>query len=105
MTLAGVDSLEKAKALADRELWVPRSHAAPLAEGEVYLADLIGCSLTFRGTSRGVITGYWDGAAIPLLEVRTNDNHTAMVPFQDVFLGEIDLVGRTVELRVEWILE
>jgi 16S rRNA processing protein RimM len=105
LKFAGIDSPEEAKLLADFELWVPRDQAAPLEEGEVYLADLIGCSLTFAGEVRGKVTGFLDGAAAVLLEVEKIDGTACVVPFMEVYLGSIDLSGRTVELKVDWILE
>lgn len=105
LKFAGFDTPEASRLLADFELWVPRDQAAPLEEGEVYLADLIGCSLIFAGESKGRVTGYLEGAASILLEVEKTDGSIAMVPFQEVYLGSIDLTGRTVELKVDWILE
>lgn len=101
----GVDTPEDAKLLADFELWVHRDQAAPLGAGEVYLADLIGCSLVFQGQTRGTVTGSLDGAAAVLLEVQKTGGGTCVVPFMEVYLGDIDLSGRTIELKVDWILE
>ena len=105
MKFAGIDSPEEAKKLADFELWVSRDHAARLEEGEVYLADLIGCSLVFAGEAKAKVTGFLEGGATVLLEVEKTGGGTAVVPFQDVYLGSIDLSGRAIELRVDWILE
>ena len=105
LKFVGINSPEEAKLLADFELWVPRDQAAPLKEGEVYLADLIGCSLTFAGEARGKVTGFLEGAAAVLLEVEKTDGSSCVVPFMEVYLGSIDLTGRTVELKVDWILE
>lgn len=104
LKFVGVDSPEEAKLLADFELWVPRDQAAPLEEGEVYLADLVGCSLTFAGEVKGRVTGFLEGAAAVLLEVEKTDGSTCVVPFLNVYLGDIDLTGRTIELKVDWIL-
>lgn len=105
LKFAGINSLEEAKLLADFELWVPKDQGAPLKEGEVYLADLIGCSLVFAGEARGKITGFLEGAAAVLLEVEKINGSSCVVPFMNVYLGNIDLTGRTVELKVDWILE
>lgn len=105
LKFAGIDSPEAAKLLADFELWVPRDQAAPLEEGEVYLADLVGCTLVFAGEAKGRVTGYLEGASAVLLEVDKTDGSTCVVPFQEVYLGNVDLTGRTVELKVDWILE
>lgn len=105
LKFAGIDTPEASKLLADFELWVPRDQAAPLEDGEVYLADLIGCSLLFAGEVKGRVTGYLEGASSVLLEVEKTDGSACVVPFQEVYLGDIDVTGRTVELKVDWILE
>ena len=105
LKFVGVNSPEEAKLLADFELWVTRDQAAPLEEGEVYLADLMGCSLIFAGQAMGRVIGYLEGASAVLLEVEKTDGTVCVVPFMEVYLGDIDLTGRTVELKVDWILE
>ena len=39
----GLDRIEDIQAFIKKELYVDREHAEPLAEGEYYIADLIGC--------------------------------------------------------------
>ena len=45
MKFAGVDSREAAKALTNKFLTVDRADAAPLADGEFYTFDIIGCEV------------------------------------------------------------
>lgn len=105
LKLKGIDQPEAAKTLADFEIWVTPDQAAPLQEGEVYLKDLIGCRLMFEGQSQGTVTSYLEGGHTELLDVERPDGSKAVVPFADRYLGKIDLSGRTIELRVLWILE
>jgi 16S rRNA processing protein RimM len=96
---AGIDDREAAQKLRGWELWVDRSRAAPLAAGEYYATDLRGCGL-FVGDERvGAVTGVCDTGAAPLLEVRTGDGRTVMVPFTDHFVGAVDVGECRVELR------
>jgi 16S rRNA processing protein RimM len=105
LKFAGIDTPEAAKLLADFELWVPKEKAAPLEPGEVYLADLAGCALVSGGEKKGTVTGYLEGGSAVLLEVVKTDGSTCVVPFMDVYLGDIDWNGRTIELKADWILE
>ena len=99
LKFVGVDDRETAQKLAGWELWVDRSLAAPLREGEYYAADLCGCGL-FAGAERvGVVTGICETGHAPLLEVRTGDGRTVMVPFTDHFVGAVDVGECRVELR------
>ena len=43
VTLDGCTNPNDVEQLRGRRLYIDRAHAAPLAEGEVYIADLIGC--------------------------------------------------------------
>ncbi|MEI8092884.1 MAG: ribosome maturation factor RimM [Spirochaetales bacterium] len=105
MKFRGIEQPEEAKRLADLELWVPKNLAAPLAPGEVYLKDLIGCQLVFEGRSVATVTSYLEGGHTELLEVEKSEGGAAVVPYADRYLGNIDLTGRTIELKVDWILE
>jgi 16S rRNA processing protein RimM len=96
---AGVDDREAAQALTGWELWVDRSRAAPLAEGEYYAVDLCRCGV-FVGAERvGAVRAVCETGHAPLLEVRTGDGRTVMVPFTDHFVGEVDVAAGRVELR------
>jgi len=96
---AGVDSREAAQTFAGWELWVDRTRAAPLGAGEVYATDLVGCGV-FAGAGRvGEVTGICETGHAPLLEVRTVDGRTAMVPYTDHFVGGVDVAARRLELR------
>ena len=45
LKLAGIDRIEDAEPLRKAELYVSRKDALPLAEGEYYIGDLIGCEI------------------------------------------------------------
>jgi 16S rRNA processing protein RimM len=96
---AGVDDREAAQALRGWELWVDRSRAAPLAAGEYYAVDLCRCGV-FVGEERvGAVTGICETGHAQLLEIRTGDGRTVMVPFTDHFVGEVDVAAGRLELR------
>lgn len=101
----GIDTPEDAKLLAGQELWVDRDKAAPLADGEYYLSDLIGIKLVMNGEVKGTVTGFLEGGASELLEVRLVDGNDVIVPFMEMYLGKVDLKDMTIELKVDWILE
>ena len=56
-TLGDCATPEDVERLRNRQLFIDRAHAAPPAEGSVYIADLLGCeAVTREGTSLGVLT-------------------------------------------------
>ncbi len=111
MKFVGFDTPEKARLLTGGELLVPRDQASPLADGEYYVADLVACNLVFRGAVLGVIKSVWDNGASEMLEIRLIDENEekgwrlVQIPFREQFVGKVDVIARTVELLVDWILE
>jgi len=104
LTIAGIDTPEKARGLVGYEIWVPRSHAAGLGEGEYYTADLCACSVWFGDELIGAVRSIWEGGASQLLEVCTRDGKTFLVPFTDHFVGDVDLDAGRISLREDEIV-
>ncbi len=96
---AGVNDRNAAQALAGWELWVDRSRAAPLAEGEYYAVDLCRCGVYADGERVGDVMAVCETGHAQLLEVRTGDGRTVMVPFTDHFVGEVDVAAGRIALR------
>ena len=94
----GYDSRESAQPMAGSVLFVGREHARTLGEGETYYGDLIGLSVVFESERIGEVTGLIEGAQSLILEVRKNDGKIALVPYMKVYVGEPDLVSRSIEL-------
>lgn len=117
LTLAfeGYSSREAAERLIGMEIVVDRDRAAPLAEGEWYVADLVGIRLVSAGgeTDYGQVVAVCEGGSDPLLEVVLHDNGsgaeaaaaTALVPFRKEFIGDIDLEKKIAVLLAPWVLE
>jgi 16S rRNA processing protein RimM len=107
----GCDVPETARLYSGCEILVPRGQAAPLKEGEFYLADLIGCRLISPAGPAvspeeplGRVRGVCQGAQAELLEVETG-GRVFFVPFLAPFVGRLDLENRTLELLAPWLLE
>jgi 16S rRNA processing protein RimM len=102
---AGVDNPEDARALNGWEIWVPRESAAPLDEGEFYVADLASCSLVCQGVVVARVVGVVDGAQALLLEVESSaDQKKYLVPFMSQYIGTVDLERKEMELLAPWLL-
>jgi 16S rRNA processing protein RimM len=101
---AGVDSISEAENLKGLVVAIPIEQRAALAEDEVYVADLIGCSLVDVAGAEPLVVGeieVVDRAAGPvaLLVVR-GANGEVLVPFAKSFLRKIDLEGKRVEMAL-----
>ncbi|MFP4180342.1 MAG: ribosome maturation factor RimM [Spirochaetaceae bacterium] len=104
LKLEGIETPEEGKALAGAELWVDREEAAPLAEEEYYIADLIGCDILCGGSKVAVIVSVGGNGFDDLMEVKT-DKGIRIIPFTSRFIGGVDLEEGTVELLAPELLE
>lgn len=93
--LGGVDDRDQAARFTNSELYVPRDRLPALAEGEFYVADLIGCQVVDAGgRDRGVVRqAYWNGSQ-DVLEIRDAAGHELLVPAAGEFLRAVDLAAR-----------
>jgi 16S rRNA processing protein RimM len=102
---AGVDSITEAETLRGMVVAIPRAERAPLGEDEVYVGDLIGCSLfdvvSDPARSVGVIEDVdRDAGPVALLVVKGAGGAEILVPFAKAYLRGIDLEGKRVEMAL-----
>ena len=102
MRLRGVTTPEQARALSGWELWVPRSEASALADGEYYAADLCGCTVFWHGEAAGTVTSVLPAGGGDLLEVTDHAGKPFMVPFRELFVPVLDIAARRIELAEEF---
>ena len=96
-----VPSIDEAMHLKQRELYVDREHAIPLEEGEYYLADVIGSTVTDEdGNVLGTLEDYMETAAQIVYKVRTEAGKEALIPAVDEFIKEVDIEGKKMVVHV-----
>jgi len=100
----GVDTPEKARALAGMEIVVPRENAAVLVEGEYYHADLVQCSMEYENEVIGRVKSIIEGGGGELFEVELSSGDVVLIPFREEFIGEISIGKKLIELKEKWIL-
>ncbi len=132
MKLVGINSAEEAAKFNKWEIVVPRKYAHQLQKGEWYIEDLKGCSVYYKGEKKknlptltddvvGTVTNVMEGGSGYLVEISLsescsflNDNvkfnkdgstRTVFVPFNNQFIGEVDVENRKIQLMHLWILE
>lgn len=100
----GIESREEAKGLASLAMFVDRSEANPLEEGEFYFQDLIGLTvLGVKGNQVGKITAIFDTFAQDTIEIET-EKGKRLIPYLDQFIGAVSLEQGTVQLVDEELL-
>lgn len=100
---AGVDSIEAAEPLQGLEVVLPPEQRPRLDEGEVYLADLIGCVVLDRrsGNRIGTVAGWQEFGGPVLLEVTAEGRPAEaalLIPFARSICVEIDPEARRIVL-------
>ena len=101
---SGVDSISAAETLVGLIVAIPLAERAPLAEDEVYIADLIGCALIDVAGAAPVTVGEIenvDRTAGPVaLLVVSGATGEILVPFAKSYLRKIDLAAKRVEMAL-----
>jgi 16S rRNA processing protein RimM len=100
----GVDSISAAEALKGLYAAIPSTERAPLAEGQAYISDLVGCLLLNVAHPEPQIVGPIEdvdrsAGPVPLLIVR-GPHGEILVPFAQDYLRRIDLETRRVEMAM-----
>lgn len=97
----GIDSISDADALRGLLVAIPAGERAVLADGAVYIGDLLGCEIVDQNAADaevGVVTGFDRGS--DLLSVRTPDGGEALVPFAGSYLVTMDFEARRITMRL-----
>jgi 16S rRNA processing protein RimM len=101
---SGVDSISDAETLTGLGVAIPQAERAPLAEGEAYIGDLIGCALVDVAGSAPAPVGEirdvdFTSGPTPLLVVRTPRGEV-LVPYARAYLRQLDLDHKRVEMAL-----
>jgi 16S rRNA processing protein RimM len=99
--LDGLSKREDAAAWQGAAIGVPRSALPQLAEGEVYLADLIGLAVVNRqGEPLGYVAGLLETPAHPVLRIEGGGGTEELIPLVPAYVDAIEVdSGRIV---VDW---
>ena len=99
---SGIDSISAAETLTGLIVAIPITERAALAEGEVYVGDLIGCVLVDVAGGEPMVVGEIEGVdrtagPVALLVLRAGE---VLIPFAKSYLRNIDLNAKRVEMAL-----
>ncbi len=99
---AGCDSKERADFWKGATLAVSRVEFPPLADGEYYWTDLLGCRVVDRdGEELGVVGGLRENPGGQWLEVlRAQGERPILIPLVEQYVESVDLLRKRVQ--VDW---
>jgi 16S rRNA processing protein RimM len=104
LKLESIDTREEAFQLRGEVLWVDRSDASPLKQGEYYYADLSRCNVYHEGKEIGRVNTVIEGGVADILEIVTLQGKTIMIPFDEHFIAEINMEEKGIYLNEDFVI-
>lgn len=103
--IQGIADRNAAEALKGTELYVSRDALPEAEDGEFYYADLVGLqAVATDGRVLGSVVAVHNFGAGDILEVKPEGSASAMVPFTDDAVPEVDLdAGRVIVDPAFWL--
>jgi 16S rRNA processing protein RimM len=100
--IEGIEDRELARELIGTEIAVPRADLPAPEKGEIYWADLVGCSVVnLENQDFGKVTGLLETGANDVLIVKGEKER--LIPYTDQVVKEVDLDQALI--RVDWDID
>lgn len=97
LALAGVADRDAAAALRGALVLGDAAHLAPLAEGEHYWFELVGCRVeTEPGRALGTVREIWETGGHDVLVVEDDAGRVNLIPAAEPFLRVVDPAARRI---------
>ena len=101
LKLEGVDTVEAAESMRGADLYVTRDQAAPLADGEYYIGDIIGMDVvTDQGEKLGVIRQVIDTAANDVYAVAREGRKDLLIPAIKQCIVSVDVENNLMTVHL-----
>ena len=101
LKLEGADDRNAAEALRGKELYITEDDLPELPEGQYYVRDLIGMSVTEEdGNLLGHVTDVLQNTAQDIFEVESENGKKLLIPMVDQFVLDIDAEKREITVRL-----
>ena len=104
LKLRGIDTPEEGKKYIGSEIWVERSKACPLSDGEYYYADLCQCVVIEEAKEIGHVRSILETSKQDILEVIDLNGKTRMIPFSEEYVGEVNIKDQKIYLKRDAII-
>ena len=95
------DNMDQVIPLKGMDLLVTRENAIPLAEGEHYIVDMIGCKIiTDDGNTVGELTDVMQTGANDVYVVKTTDGKEVLLPAIKECVLEKDIENKVIKVHI-----
>ncbi len=91
----GIDTMTDAEPLVGQQVTIDRSERVPLAAGQYYFSDLVGCEVFEGGDSLGVVDDYLETGGQLLLEIGS-----LMIPFVPEICHTVDVDKKRIDVTL-----
>lgn len=103
--VAGCDDRNASELMGNREIFVSQEEVPELKKNIFYIKDLYGMEVFEKSAVIGVITNVLMIANKAMLIIKLPSNRELAVPFNDKYIGEVDIKNRIVNaLNLEELL-
>ena len=101
LKLEGADDRNAAEALRGKELYITEDDLPELPEGQYYVRDLIGMSVTEEdGNLLGHVTDVLQNTAQDIFEVESENGKKLLIPKVEQFVLDVDAEKREITVRL-----
>ena len=101
LKLTGISDRNAAESLKAKDLFISESDLAELADGEYYVRDMIGISVTCDdGSMLGVLSDVIQNKAQDLYEVELPDGRKVLIPAVEEFILNIDIKNKQMVVKL-----
>lgn len=100
-TLQDMTDRDVAQSLKGWRVWVSKSLLPKTVVGEYYWMDLLGCTaLAADGLPLGAVTEVTESTVNAVLHVDCGNSYeVVLIPFVAAYVGEVDLIARTIQTQ------
>ena len=100
LKLSGISSMDEAQKYRQRELFVSREDALPLAENEYYIVDLIGLEVFSEGESIGTVREVLQTGANDVYAVDLAAGGEVLIPAIRDCILKVDIPGGRMDVHL-----
>jgi len=101
LKLVGIDHINDAEGLRNKELTIYKAERAPLASDEFYISEIIGCVVEDEtGKTLGKVKDYLTHTSQAIFVVDGAEGNEFMVPHVDAFIVSISIEENRVVMKL-----
>jgi 16S rRNA processing protein RimM len=101
LKLSGINDRGAAEDAKGKDIYINESDLEPLPEGEYYIRDLIGLTVTEdTGNVLGKLSNVIQNSAQDLYEIETPDGKKILIPAVEEFILNIDIENKQIDVKL-----